>query len=68
MKGAHPSSGKKAERLSLLQWVTSFQRYALAAACAPVDGAAGGCIWEYESSLEHMDVVLKVRDALITPL
>lgn len=64
--GAAAAGSQKADKLSLLQWVVAFQRYALAAACAPIDGATGGCVWEYESAMAHMDVVLKVSHIFVT--
>ena len=64
--GVAAAGSQKADKLSLLQWVVAFQRYALAAACAPIDGATGGCVWEYESAMAHMDVVLKAPFIAVT--
>ena len=62
LAGSHGSgSTEKSDKMSLLQWVVAFQRYALAAACSPIDGAQGNCIWNYESAMAHMNVVLQVR-------
>ena len=58
--GTSAAGAQKAEKMTLLQWTVAFHRYAIAAACAPVDGAKGHCIWDYESSMAHMDVVLQV--------
>lgn len=58
--GTSAADAQKAEKMTLLQWTVAFHRYTIAAACAPVDGAKGHCIWDYESSMAHMDVVLQV--------
>ena len=42
------------------QWIAAFQRYAIAAAAATVDGQYGAPIWRFDSSMAHMDVVLKI--------
>ena len=57
---------KMVEKMTLLHWTVAFQRYAIAAACAPVDGAKGHCIWDYESSMAHMDIVLQVLCMLVS--
>ena len=50
-------SKDKEEKLSLLQWGIAFERYALAAACIPIDGDQGPPIWDFQSAMAHRKVV-----------
>ena len=57
-KGA--ASQDKEEKISFLQWSAAFDKFALAAAVVPVDGANGKAIWDYASALAHRRVVIEV--------
>ena len=54
-------SKDKDEKLSILQWAVAFDRYALACAVIPIDGANGPPVWAYTSAMAHRSVVFQAR-------
>ena len=58
-------SKDKEEKISLLQWGLAFDKFALAAACVPVDGAQGEPMWEYQAAMAHRRVIYEVLRILL---
>jgi len=50
----------KEDKLTILQWTTAFDKFAMAAAVCPVDGANGVPMWEYSAAIAYRRVVFEV--------